>query len=60
MDEDRIIKTGYWLRASQQQWLRQMAFERKVTASELLREILDKAIPGCPNGHTPATQEVPR
>jgi hypothetical protein len=42
--QNGIVKTGYWLRTSQQQWLRQEAFRRGITASQLLRELLDASI----------------
>jgi hypothetical protein len=54
--QNGIVKTGYWLRTSQQQWLRQEAFRRGITASQLLRELLDASI----RQTTPQPEEVER
>jgi hypothetical protein len=42
-EEGKLVKTGYFLTVEQRDWLRQLAFDRRVTASHIVRQILDNA-----------------
>jgi hypothetical protein len=43
-DPAKLVKTGYFLTVQQREWLRRLAFDRRVTASQIVREILNGAM----------------
>jgi predicted DNA-binding ribbon-helix-helix protein len=41
--EGETVRTALWLKKSQFEWLKAEAERRGITASELMRELIDKA-----------------